>query len=73
MAKKNVYLVPTFRREIKGYLMVTLPKDLETYMGEPTTQIDPTRCRTWPSWELAHGGKVAKYASGCCNVAPTMR
>jgi hypothetical protein len=32
---------------------------------------DPTRGETtWPPRVLAHGGKVAKYASGCYSVAP---
>ena len=47
-------------------------KVLEAYMGEAGFLTDLGRCiTTWPLQALAqHEGKVAKYASGCCSVAP---
>ena len=44
-------------------------------MGEVALPTDPTRGQmAWPLWALAQlRGIVAKYASGCCGVAPVMR
>ena len=51
-----------------------LPKVLEAYMCEATLLTNPTGGgMAWAPWVLGHGGKVAKYASGCYNVAPTTR
>ena len=52
-----------------------LPKVLEAYMGEAALPTEPTRGRTArPPRALAQrGGIVAKYASGCCSVAPATR
>ena len=49
-----------------------LPKVLDAYMSEVTLLTDPACSLTaWPPQALAQrGGKVAKYASGCCSVAP---
>ena len=52
-----------------------LPKVLEACMGEATLPTDPTQNRmAQPQHALAQRrGIVAKYASGCCNVAPATR
>ena len=43
-------------------------------MSEVVLPIDPTHDRmAWPLWALARGGKLAKYGSGCCSVAPATR
>ena len=52
-----------------------LPKVLEDCIGRVALPTDPTRGgMTQPPHALAqHGGIVAKYAAGCCSVAPTTR
>ena len=44
-------------------------------MGEVAWPAEPTRGRkAWPSWALVQCvGIIAKYALGCCGVAPATR
>ena len=51
-----------------------MPKVIEVYIDKATLPTDPTRGRTDqpPRASAQCGGIVAKYAYGCCSVAPEM-